>query len=182
MIFTPLPLTGAFAIDMQPHHDARGSFARSFCADTFAAQGLCSQFVQMNTSYNRHAGTLRGLHFQRAPATEIKMVRCLRGAVFDVIVDLRAGSASYGHWTALELSQDNRRMIYIPRGFAHGFQSLLPDTELLYWHDTAYAPGFEAGLLHSDLDLAIVWPLPIDEISPRDADLPRLIQLEPIFL
>lgn len=180
MIFTPLPLAGAFVIDMQPHVDARGFFARSFCADTFAAQGLCSQFVQMNTSYNQHAGTLRGLHFQRPPATEIKMVRCLRGAVYDVIVDLRAGSDSYGQWTAVELSQDNRRMIYIPRGFAHGFQTLLPEAELLYWHDTAYASGCDGGLHYGDPDLAINWPLAVHEVSPRDAALPRLSQLEPV--
>jgi dTDP-4-dehydrorhamnose 3,5-epimerase len=180
MIFTALPLAGAFVIEIQPHQDARGFFARSFCTQTFAAQGLASQFVQMNTSFTRRAGSLRGMHFQRAPLAEVKMVRCLHGAVFDVIVDLRAGSGSFGRWTSVTLSAENRLMIYIPRGFAHGFQTLTPDAELLYWHDTAYAPGHEGGMHHADPDVAIDWPLPVTEISARDAALQRLTELEPI--
>jgi dTDP-4-dehydrorhamnose 3,5-epimerase len=180
VIFTPLALDGAFMIEMQPHHDARGFFARSFCAETFAARGLASRFVQMNTSFTAAKGTIRGMHFQRPPAAEVKMVRCLRGAVLDVIVDLRAGSASYGRWASVELSQDNRRMVYIPRGFAHGFQTLTPDAELLYWHDTPYTPGHEGGLHHADPGVAIDWPLAVADLSARDTTLPRLTELEPV--
>jgi dTDP-4-dehydrorhamnose 3,5-epimerase len=180
MILTALPLAGAFVVDLEPRHDARGFFARSFCADTFAANGLASRFVQMNTSFTVHCGSLRGLHFQRPPAAEVKMVRCLQGAVFDVMVDLRAGSASYGRWTSVTLSAENRRMVYIPRGFAHGFQTLTADAELLYWHNTVYAQGHEGGLQYADPDVAIDWPLPVNEISARDAALPRLTELEPI--
>jgi dTDP-4-dehydrorhamnose 3,5-epimerase len=180
MIFTDLPLPGAVLIDLEKIEDHRGFFARSFCAETFAARGLASRFVQMNTSFTAARGALRGMHFQRPPAAETKMVRCLRGAVFDVIVDLRAGSRTYGAWTGVELSAENRTMIHIPRGFAHGFQTLTEDAELLYWHDTAYAPGHEGGLHHACPDVGIAWPLPIAEMSARDAALPRLHELEPL--
>ena len=180
MIFTDLPLSGAVVVDLEPRQDARGFFARSFCAETFAARGLVSQFVQMNASYSHRKGTLRGLHFQRPPAAEVKMVRCVAGAVFDVIVDLRAGSPTFGRWTGVELSATNRRMIYIPRGFAHGFQTLSDGAELIYWHDTPYAPGHEGGVHFADPDLAIDWPLPPVDLSTRDASLPRLAEQEPL--
>lgn len=180
MIITDLPLAGAKRIEMEPKGDARGFFARSFCSREFGDAGLATHFVQMNTSLTRQVGTIRGLHFQRPPAAEVKMVRCLVGAVFDVIVDLRAGSPTYGRWCAETLTAENRRMIYIPAGFAHGFQTLLPETELLYLHDTHYAPGHEGGLFYADKSVAIDWPLPAAGLSERDAALPPLSKLEPI--
>ena len=182
MIITDLSIPDAKRIEMTPHTDTRGFFARSFCSKAFAEAGLAHQFVQMNTSLTTKTGTIRGMHFQRPPAAEVKMVRCMAGAVFDVIVDLRAGSSTYGHWCAETLSAQNRVMIYIPAGFAHGFQTLSPDAELLYLHDTHYAPGHEGGLFHADAALGINWPLEVAGLSDRDAALPPLSQLEPIAL
>ncbi len=180
MIFTPLPLAGAFRIDLDRREDARGFFARLFCAKEFANHGLTTTWVQCNTSLSRTEGTLRGLHFQRPPMAEVKMVRCLKGAIFDVMVDLRAGSSSFGHWTALELTAENRSMAYIPEGFAHGFQTLSPETELLYFHSQVYSPAHECGLRHDDPRLGIQWPRPVADLSSRDAEHPGLDTLEPI--
>lgn len=180
MIFTPLPLAGAFRIDLDRREDARGFFARLFCAEEFADHGLATTWVQCNTSFSRAEGTLRGLHFQRPPMAEAKMVRCLKGAIFDVMVDLRAGSATFGQWAALELSAENRSMAYIPEGFAHGFQTLSPETELLYFHSQVYSPAHEGGLRHDDPRLGIPWPRPVADLSPRDAAHPGLDTLEPI--
>lgn len=180
MIFTPLPIAGAFRVDLDRRADARGFFARLYCAQEFAAHGLGTQWVQMNTSLSHRTGTLRGLHFQRPPAAEAKLVRCLRGAIFDVLVDLRAGSPTYGHWHAEELTHTNRAMLYIPEGCAHGFQTLMPDTELLYMHSAAYSPAHEGGLHHADPSLAIAWPRPIADLSDRDHRFPMLKDLEPI--
>jgi dTDP-4-dehydrorhamnose 3,5-epimerase len=180
MIFTPLSLAGAFRIDLDRREDARGFFARLFCAKEFANHGLTTTWVQCNTSLSRTEGTLRGLHFQRPPMAEVKMVRCLKGAIFDVMVDLRAGSPSFGHWTALELTAENRSMAYIPEGFAHGFQTLSPETELLYFHSQVYSPAHEGGLRHDDPRLGIQWPRPVADLSPRDAEHPGLDTLEPI--
>ena len=180
MIFTPLSLPGAFRIDLDRREDDRGFFARVFCAREFEAHGLPTLFVQMNTSFTRATGTVRGLHFQRPPMAEAKVVRCLKGAILDVIVDLRAGSPTYGQWTSVELDEDNRAMIYVPPGFAHGFQTQRPDTELLYLHSQFYSPGHEGGLAHDDPQLDIPWPLPIVGVSARDATFPTLDALEPI--
>ncbi|MCC6007837.1 MAG: dTDP-4-dehydrorhamnose 3,5-epimerase [Rhodobacteraceae bacterium] len=180
MIFHPLPLEGAFRIELDRKGDARGFFARLFCAETFADRGLEPVIAQMNTSFSAEAGTMRGLHFQRAPAAETKVVRCLRGAIRDVIVDLRAASATFGRWVALDLTEENRDMVYVPRGFAHGFQTLVPATELLYLHGEAYSPAHEGGIAHDDPDLAIDWPMPVVNVSPRDACLPRLRDTEPL--
>lgn len=180
MIFHPLTLHGAFRIALDPRGDDRGFFARLFCTEEFRAHGLVPEVVQMNTSFSREAGTVRGLHFQRAPAAESKVVRCLKGAIRDVIVDLRAGSPQFGQWEAVVLTAENRDMIYVPPGFAHGFQTLLPDTELLYLHGAAYSPDHEGGLAHDDTDLAIDWALPVINLSPRDVALPRLRDLEPL--
>jgi dTDP-4-dehydrorhamnose 3,5-epimerase len=180
MIFTPLPLAGAFRIDLDRREDPRGFFARLFCAQEFADHGLVTTWLQCNTSFSRAEGTLRGLHFQRPPMAEAKMVRCLKGAIFDVMVDLRAGSATFGQWTALELTEENRSMAYIPEGFAHGFQTLSPETELLYFHSQVYSPAHEGGLRHDDPRLAIPWPRPVADLSPRDAAHPGLDTLEPI--
>lgn len=180
MIFHPLTLTGAFRITLDPRGDDRGFFARLFCREEFRAHGLVPEVVQMNTSFSREAGTVRGLHFQRAPAAESKVVRCLHGAIRDVIVDLRAGSPQFGQWEALVLTAENRDMVYVPPGFAHGFQTLLPDTELLYMHGAAYSLDHEGGVAHDDPDLGIDWALPVINLSPRDAALPRLRDLEPL--
>lgn len=181
MKFTPLGLAGAYRIDLEKREDDRGFFARLFCVEEFAAHGLPSRWVQMNTSMSREAGTLRGLHFQRSPMLEAKVVRCLKGAIFDVIVDLRSASATYGQWLGLELTSENRSMIYVPEGFAHGFQTLEPDTELLYFHSVAYSVPDEGGLHYADTSVSIQWPRPIKVISARDAAHPTLDQLEPII-
>ncbi|PWK59648.1 dTDP-4-dehydrorhamnose 3,5-epimerase family protein [Roseicyclus mahoneyensis] len=180
MIFHPLKLHGAFRIALNPREDTRGFFARFFCTEEFRAQGLLPEIAQINTSFSRAAGTVRGLHFQRPPAADSKVVRCLRGAIRDVIVDLRARSPQFGQWEAVDLTAENRDMVYVPPGFAHGFQTLLPDTELLYLHGAAYSPAHEGGVAHDDPELGIDWALPVANLSPRDAALPRLHDLEPL--
>ena len=182
MKFTPLPLAGAFRIDLEPRGDSRGFFARLFCAEEFAAHGLKSVFVQSNTSFSAARGTLRGLHFQRPPAAEAKLLRCLRGAIFDVIVDLRDGSDTFGRWHGERLDDENRSMIYAPEGFAHGFQTLTDGVEMLYLHSAPYSAPNEGGLRWDDPSVAIEWPLDVTEQSARDAGFPTLDALEPIRL
>ena len=182
MKFTPLPLSGAFRVDLEPRGDARGFFARLFCAEEFAAHGLAARWVQCNTSFTAAQGTLRGLHFQRPPAAETKLLRCLRGAIFDVIVDLRSGSPTYGRWHGERLDDANRSMICVPEGFAHGFQTLTPDVEMLYFHSAAYSPAHEGGLRWDDPGVAVDWPLAVTEVAARDAAFPTLDKLEPIRL
>jgi dTDP-4-dehydrorhamnose 3,5-epimerase len=152
-------------------HDARGSFTRLYCAEAFDAlmPGLC--FVQTNLSLTHRRGTLRGLHLQRAPAQEYKLVRCLRGRVFDVAADLRAGSPTYGRWFALELCEQQPSALLIPPGVAHGFQALSDDAMLLYQHSSAHAPALEDGVRHDDPLLAVPWPLPPQCVSARDRKL-----------
>lgn len=180
MIFTRLPLSGAFRVDLDRKGDERGFFARLYCAREFEVQGLSFRPAQVNDSFSVRKGTLRGMHFQRPPMAEAKLVRCIRGAIFDVIVDLRAGSATFGQWTGLMLDQDTRAMLYIPAGFAHGFQTLADETELLYFHSEFYAPGYEGGLAHDDPTLSIPWPLPISALSERDMNFPNLADLSPL--
>lgn len=187
MLFTPLGfaengLSDAFRIDLERREDERGFFARAACAREFEAHGLPVNWVQMNLSFNTRAGTLRGLHFQRAPAAEGKIVRCIRGAIFDVIVDLRAASPRRGQWTGARLDAENRSALYVPPGFAHGFQTLEPDTELLYLHDTFFDASHEGGLNALDSRLGIPWPLEIVGRSARDASLPGLDEMEPTGL
>jgi dTDP-4-dehydrorhamnose 3,5-epimerase len=158
MRFSATALAGAFLIDIDPVEDERGLFARTMCADDFAAHGLNASWVQQSVSWNRRAGTLRGLHFQCAPDAEIKLVRVTRGAIFDVIVDLRPGSASYGKTFHTELSAANRRQMYIPAGMAHGFQSLTDDTEVLYQMSAPFRAASARGLRWDDAALAIPWP------------------------
>ncbi|GAB1386140.1 dTDP-4-dehydrorhamnose 3,5-epimerase [Melaminivora sp.] len=169
---TPLPLAGLTRVQRQSLADARGFFERLFCAEELAACGWSGPIAQINHSLTRQAGSLRGLHYQQPPHAEMKLVTCLRGAVWDVAVDLRAGSPTFLHWHAEELSADNARALLIPQGFAHGFQALTPDAELLYCHSHPYKPQAEAGLQALDARLAIAWPLPVGERSPRDAALP----------
>jgi dTDP-4-dehydrorhamnose 3,5-epimerase len=180
MIFTPLELDGAFLIDLDSRQDERGFFARLFCEEEFAAHGLNTHWVQMNTSLTRRPGTVRGMHFQRRPMAEVKLVKCLAGAIFDVIVDLRAGSGTFGHWCGRRIDADNRSMIYIPEGFAHGFQALTPDVELLYWHSRSYSAAHEGGLRYDDPQVAIDWPAPVEGLSDRDRGHPLLNEIEPI--
>jgi dTDP-4-dehydrorhamnose 3,5-epimerase len=172
MIFHPLHLSGAYRIEPQLMVDERGVFARRFCADTFRAHGLESDLVQRAFSFNVHAGTLRGIHFQAPPYLEAKLVRCTRGAMFDVMVDLREGSHSYGQWHGEELSADNRRMLYIPKGFAHGFQTLADNTEVDYEITPAYKPEAGRGFRFDDPLLNITWPLGTIIMSDRDKELP----------
>lgn len=172
MIFTELRLAGAYRIDLQPIADDRGAFARRFCAETFRARGLEADLVQRSVSLNRLAGTLRGMHFQAPPHLEVKLIRCTRGAVFDVMVDLREGSSTYGHWHGEELTAKNGVMVYIPMGFAHGFQTLVDDTELDYEIAPSYVPGADRGFRFDDPILGIPWPIADAIISDRDRMLP----------
>ncbi len=180
MIFDPLPLQGAYEIRLNRREDERGFFARTYCDAEFASHGLNTTWVQMNVSMSRETGTLRGLHFQRGPAAEVKLIRCLRGRAFDVILDLRDGSDTYGALFSLVLDQGALNAIYVPKGFAHGFQTLTPDTELQYLHSTAYAPGYEGGINPLDPELSIDWPLPVAVMSDRDRNLPALRECAPL--
>lgn len=174
MRFTPLPLAGAFAIDLEPRADERGAFARTFCQDTFAAHGLATDFVQANQSWNLRRGTLRGMHYQHPPHAEVKYIRCIAGAVYDVIVDIRQGSPTFLQHVGLELSADNKRGIYVPAGFAHGFITLADDTQLAYMHSARYAPGSEGGIRYDDPRLGITWPLAPTVMSDKDQVYPWL--------
>jgi dTDP-4-dehydrorhamnose 3,5-epimerase len=163
---------GAYRIEPELMVDERGAFARRFCADEFRAHGLEPDLVQRSISFNARAGTLRGMHYQKPPHLEAKVVRCTRGAIFDVMVDLREGSPTYGQWHGEKLSADNRLMFYVPKGFAHGFQSLLDNTEVDYEITPAYVPGTAAGFRFDDPRLAINWPLADMIMSERDKMFP----------
>jgi dTDP-4-dehydrorhamnose 3,5-epimerase len=172
MKFTATPLSGAFVVDVQPFTDDRGWFARVYCKREFESIGPGKEWVQMNHSVSYRKGTLRGMHFQHPPYREIKLVRCITGAVYDVILDLRAGSPTYGRWFGAELSATNNRMLYIPEGFAHGFQTLEDNSALLYHHSEYFTPGAEGGIRYDDPAFAIQWPLAVTVISARDAGHP----------
>lgn len=172
MKFEPLPLPGACLIRFEPLADDRGYFARSFCAREFAAAGLETDFVQGNVSYNARRGALRGLHYQAAPGEEAKTVRCVRGEIFDVILDLRPDSPAFGRWTAVVLREGEPVALYVPKGLAHGFQTLRDDTEILYGMSQYYSPELARGVLWRDPDLAIPWPEPAVVVSDRDNALP----------
>lgn len=172
MLFNPTPLRDAFIIELEKRGDDRGFFARFFCVDEFGRQGLETQFVQINNSLSTKRGTLRGMHYQLAPSAEVKVVRCLRGAVWDAIIDIRPDSPTFGRSFGAELSADNRRMMYVPRGFAHGILTLTDDTELLYLVSDLYAPREERGVRWDDRRFAVEWPLEPTEISAKDAAWP----------
>jgi len=178
MLFRPLDIPGLFLIELEKTEDERGFFSRLFCSETFLEHGLCADYPQWSVSFNGRRGTLRGLHFQAPPHEEIKLVSCTRGAVFDVAVDVRHGSPLRGKWVGVELSADNRAAIYIPAGFAHGFQTLTDDAEVRYHISERYRPEAARGVRWDDPDLAIAWPN-IEErvISSRDLALPRLRDL-----
>jgi dTDP-4-dehydrorhamnose 3,5-epimerase len=174
MIFTETELKGAYIIDLEIITDSRGFFARSFCAQDFAEHGLIPTVAQCNVSLNYKKGTLRGMHYQSAPARETKLVRCTRGAIYDAIIDMRPDSPTYLSHIAVELSAENRRALYVPQMFAHGYQTLTDDTEVIYQMGEFYQPGFAGGLNYDDPILDIDWPLPVSEISERDANWPLL--------
>ncbi|RZM11905.1 MAG: dTDP-4-dehydrorhamnose 3,5-epimerase [Pedobacter sp.] len=174
MTFTELPLKGSYVVDLDLFSDDRGWFARTFCKNEFEAIGHNAEWVQMNHSFTRHKGTIRGMHYQLPPFTEIKMVRCIAGAVYDVIVDIRKDSATFLKWAAVELSAANKKMIVIPAGFAHGFQALEDNSELIYNHSQFYMPGVEGGILYNDTAINIEWPLPVGIISDRDKQHPEI--------
>lgn len=174
MIFKALPLKGAFLVAPEIREDDRGHFYRYFCKDEFADAGLSGDWVQHNHSYTSQAGAIRGMHFQLPPYSEIKFLRCISGAVYDVIIDLRHGSETFLQWYGTELSTSNKSMLYIPKGFAHGFQTLQPDCELIYHHSSVYKPGAEGGIRFDDPAVNINWPLSITQISERDKNQPLL--------
>lgn len=169
MIFTETPIPGAFLIDLEKRGDERGFFARAFCENEFAAHKLVTHFVQVNNSLSAQKGTLRGMHYQLAPKAETKLVRCIRGSLYDVILDLRPGSSSFGQSFGAELSAENRRMMYVPKGFAHGFITLTDDAEAFYFVDEFYAPECERGVRWNDPKFQISWPLAPVVLSDKDA-------------
>lgn len=172
MKFTPTKLAGVWLVDMERREDERGWFARTWCAEEFAAHGLPTGFSQCSTSFNRRRGTLRGMHYQIAPHAEAKLVRCVRGAMFDVALDLRPESATFKQWVAAELTAENGRGLFIPEGCAHGFQTLADDTEVFYQIAGAYHPVSGRGVRWDDPAFGIRWPSPHDAcLSPRDSTL-----------
>ena len=170
MKFIPTILNGSFTIQLDPINDERGWFARYFCKKEFSTIGHNKEWVQMNHSFSLKKGTLRGMHFQKPPYSEVKLVRCIQGSVFDVIIDLRKDSPTFLKWVGTELSAENKLMMYIPEGFAHGFQTLEDNSGLLYMHTAYYSPEAEDGLRYNDPQVNISWPIEISEISMRDTN------------
>ena len=179
MLFTETELKGAFIIDLERRNDSRGFFARVFCQKEFAEQGLKPVIAQANVAFNVKKGTLRGMHFQFPPAAETKVVRCTRGAILDVIVDLRPESPTYLEHVAVELTEDNHRALFVPERFAHGYQVLRDNTETSYQVGEFYTPGAEGGLRYDDPRLGISWPLGISAISEKDQQWGLLREIEP---
>lgn len=174
MNFEETSLPGVFLIGLEPASDERGFFARGWCQREFAEHGLTAEISQVNISQNHKAGTLRGLHMQSKPHEEAKLVRCSRGRIFDVAIDMRASSPTYLQWTGHELSAENRNALFIPKGFAHGYQTLTDDAEVFYLISEFYAPGAEAGFRYDDPKIGIEWPVDVEEISEKDQALPFL--------
>lgn len=174
MIFTSTKLPGAFIIDLEEKSDARGFFARTFCADEFTDHGLKPTVAQCNLSFNHKKGTLRGMHYQILPAAETKLIRCTQGAIYDVIVDMRPESPTYLSHIGVELTAENRRALYVPEMFAHGYQALTDSAEVVYQVGEFYTPGYERGLRYDDPILGISWPLNATEMSDKDRNWPLL--------
>ena len=172
MTFVETKLQGAFIITPDLIEDERGFFARTFCRREFESQGLDPNIVQCNISFNKTKGTLRGMHYQARPHSEAKLVRCTAGDIYDVIIDLRPESPTFKQWFAAELSAENRRLLYIPKGFAHGFQTLAHNTELIYHHSAFHSPDYARGLRFDDPALNIAWPLPVIMVTPKDRSYP----------
>ncbi len=168
MKFTELSLRDAYLIELEKHGDQRGFFARSWCQKEFEEHTLVPKVVQANISFTRIKGTLRGMHFQKKPYEETKYVRCVKGAIYDVIIDIQPDSSTFKQWLSIVLTADNYKMLYVPRGYAHGFQSLEPNTEVTYLVSEFYTPQAEAGIRYNDPEFAIEWPLSVAEISDKD--------------
>ena len=175
MIFTPCKLAGAFIIDLEMASDERGFFARTFCEKEFESRGMRGRFVQCNVSFNKKKGTLRGMHYQAAPHDEAKLVRCTAGAVYDVIVDQRGSSPTFKQWLSTELTAENHRALYVPEGFAHGFQTLRDDTEVFYQMSEFYVPNYARGARWDDPAFAIRWPDDQRTILSKDLSYPDFI-------
>jgi len=176
MLFTPTRLPGATIIDLEPRADERGFFARTYCREEFVVAGLEALAEQCNVSYNHLAGTVRGMHYRLPPVREAKLVRCVRGAILDVGIDLRPESSTYLNHVAVELTAENRRALYVPAMFAHGFQTLTDGAEVSYQMSEAYTAGGDCGLRHDDPALGLFWPLPVSVISPQDTAWPLLTE------
>lgn len=172
MKFTETRLPGAYVVDLQKMEDERGFFARAFCRNEFEQHGMVSDVVQANMSWNPTRGTLRGMHYQHHPYQETKFIRCTRGAIYDVIIDLRKGTPGFGQWVGIELTADNRSALFVPRDFAHGFITLTDDTEVLYLVSQSYQPGSEGGIRWDDSRFSIDWPIDPVCISEKDANWP----------
>jgi dTDP-4-dehydrorhamnose 3,5-epimerase len=174
MKFEQTTLSGVYLVHLEPRADERGMFARAFCVREFAAEGLETSFVQANVSMNSRSGTVRGMHFQRNPDAEVKLVRSVNGAIYDVVVDMREDSATYLHWVGAELSEHNGLAMYVPKGFAHGYQALTDGATVFYFVSAFYAPQSEDGVRFDDSKLAIRWPRAVSEVSAKDAIWPLL--------
>lgn len=172
MIFTKTNLEGAFVIDIEKKEDDRGFFARAFCANEFSTNNLDSKFVQANTSFNYKKGTLRGMHFQKSPYEEDKLVRCTKGSIIDAIIDLRKDSPTYKKWFGVELSEENRKSLYVPKGFAHGYMTLKDNTEVTYLVTQFYTPEADSGIKYNDPAFNIEWPMTPVVISEKDSNHP----------
>lgn len=172
MIFRETKLKGAFIIEVEKREDDRGFFARAWCKKEFEEHGLTANTVQSNIAFSKRKGTLRGLHYQGAPYGEVKVVRCTLGSLYDVLVDLRPGSSTYRQWVGVELASDNYKMVYVPEGFAHGYQTLEDNTEVTYQVSQFYFPDFERGIRYDDPGIGIDWPLLVKIISDKDKGWP----------
>lgn len=181
MKLTPLRLPGAWLIELAPHRDERGYFQRTYDEALFAKHGLSTTWVQDNEAFNSQQGIVRGLHFQRPPHAETKLVRVVEGAIWDVILDLRAASPTYGQWEGVELAATSQRVLYVPRGFAHGYCTLTPTARVLYKVDAAYAPEAEGGVRFDDPQLAIPWRADKPLVSDKDRRWPTLAELQTPF-
>lgn len=173
MKFNSLDLKGAYILELENKDDSRGFFARSWCKKELSEKGLDTNIVQINNSLSKNKGTLRGLHYQSAPKAETKIVRCIRGSIWDVIVDIRSGSNSFGQWFGTEISSENRKMMYIPKGFAHGFISLEMNSEIIYLATEYYSPRHERGIRWNDPFHEISWPIEPKKISEKDSIIPN---------
>lgn len=175
MKFVPAPLKGCYIIHLEPVEDHRGFFSRSFCQEEFRGQGLETNFVQCNLTWNREIGTLRGMHYQLPPHGEVKVIRCTRGSIYDVMVDLREDSSTYCGWFGVTLTASDTQLLYIPTGFAHGYQALEPDTEVFYMVSNSYSPDHERGVRWNDSAFNIAWPLTDPILSEKDKGHPDFI-------
>ncbi len=178
MRFNETPLKGAYVIELDKHVDQRGFFARAFCRREFREHGLAGDMVQTNLSHNSVRGTLRGMHYQAPPAEEAKLIRCTRGRIYDVIVDVRPSSSTFTHWFGVELAGDNYRMLYVPEGFAHGFLTLEAESEVMYQVSQFYTPGHERGIRYDDPSIGITWPDQVNVISAKDETWPDFEAVE----